>query len=210
MILVKRLLDNGASLTEVDSLAMEATPLHLAARYGHIKITKMFLEKGAEIGARTLDGWTPLHDAAYNDHTEIINILLDAHVDVDIRTAQEETPFILASMRGKVEAMRLLLQKGANLNARTDKKWTALHHALCGDVQESVDVILNEASTLTGGQAPDIEARTESGWVCHQPLHWPYYANDFADSFARSVIAWKSRYGGHARIIRCRSRFKRR
>ncbi len=40
------------------------TPLHYAARYSHLQVVKLLVERGADVNARAEDGITPLHFAA--------------------------------------------------------------------------------------------------------------------------------------------------
>ena len=57
---VQELLDEGAN---VDSrcLNTEKTALHSAAEFGHAKVVKLLLQRGADLGATDRDGKTPLH-----------------------------------------------------------------------------------------------------------------------------------------------------
>lgn len=47
------------------------TPLHVAAVYGHNKITKLLLEYGANIRPRDEENGTPLHLAAGEGNLEV-------------------------------------------------------------------------------------------------------------------------------------------
>jgi len=59
-----------------------ATPLHVAARYDHVRIALYLLRNGANKDAKDMDGWTPLHVATYYDNYGVMSILLDAGTDV--------------------------------------------------------------------------------------------------------------------------------
>lgn len=39
------------------------TPLHRASYSGHVDIVKLLIDRGANIRAKTIDGWQPLHSA---------------------------------------------------------------------------------------------------------------------------------------------------
>ena len=60
--LARRLLADGASLKARDRFG--ATPRSRAAKFGDVEIVDLFLEHGADIDARDLDGSTALYVAA--------------------------------------------------------------------------------------------------------------------------------------------------
>ena len=66
-----------------------ATPLHVAAWYGHPEIVKWLLGKGADVNAIAYNGFTPLH---LRRNPEVITLLLSKHPDLTIRDSSEETP----------------------------------------------------------------------------------------------------------------------
>lgn len=51
------------------------TPLQLAAKGGHLKISEVLLAKGAEVNAKGSDDKTPLILANRNDHKDIVKLL---------------------------------------------------------------------------------------------------------------------------------------
>ncbi|XP_010910014.1 phytochrome-interacting ankyrin-repeat protein 1 isoform X1 [Elaeis guineensis] len=79
---VRRLLDEGmdVNVTAWGPKAQGATPLHLAAQGGHLRVMDELLERGANIDARTKGacGWTPLHNAAKERNKEAIKFLIES------------------------------------------------------------------------------------------------------------------------------------
>jgi ankyrin len=59
---VELLIEKGAS---VNALTTDnATPLHLASKFGDLETVALLIEKGASVNALTTDNSTPLHCAS--------------------------------------------------------------------------------------------------------------------------------------------------
>ncbi|RHY80177.1 hypothetical protein DYB26_002688 [Aphanomyces astaci] len=78
VIKVKHLLSLGADVNLVDNSVTQWTPLHEAARSGHIPMTKLLLSAGASITATDAAGDTALHWACRGNHSTIVKVLLHA------------------------------------------------------------------------------------------------------------------------------------
>jgi ankyrin repeat protein len=123
------------------------TPLSYAARAGDLEMTRLLLERGANVELADGNGMTPLIDAIVNasifranreghsDHLRVAELLLDAGANVNAMDWYGETPLWAAvdlrdlelgpaekSTGVRDEALALierLLEAGANPNART-------------------------------------------------------------------------------------------
>lgn len=69
----------------------------------------MMIEKGADVHAMDLNGWTPLHAAAYHGQDEIAKILLTSGADVNARNKLQETPLHLAAKWPQDKIVEVLL-----------------------------------------------------------------------------------------------------
>lgn len=57
------------------------TPLHLAARFGHMRIATLLIGYGAEVDFPDSNGLTPLMKAAHEGHAEMATLLLENGAD---------------------------------------------------------------------------------------------------------------------------------
>jgi ankyrin repeat protein len=54
-----------------------------AAQNGQLANCRLLIEIGAQLEAKTSDGWTPLHLAAERGHVEIVRLLCNRGADVE-------------------------------------------------------------------------------------------------------------------------------
>ena len=73
---------------------MNVTPLHSAANK---EIAELLIAKGADVNAKSDDGWTSLHDATSIGHNEIVELLITKGADVNAKNNYGNTPLDLAS-----------------------------------------------------------------------------------------------------------------
>lgn len=106
------------------------TPLHWAAKNGHMDVARLLLAKKAEINAKTNIGWTPLHEAADGGQKDLVKFLLTNNANVNERTARGYTALHFAASKGYIDVAELLLDYGANVNARCNLGFTPLQTAM--------------------------------------------------------------------------------
>ena len=116
----------------------EVTPMHVAARIGHVDILSSLLEHGAELEGRASFNMTPLHVASCYRELEAGQWLLDHGADINARDRDDWTPLRWAVQRNNTDVVRLLLERGADVNVRDKDGTTASQHA---DKQEVVELL---------------------------------------------------------------------
>jgi ankyrin repeat protein len=116
------LLANKAEVNVSDK-NMGNTPLHLAAKGGHVKIIPMLLAAGANPNVENKRGRTPLSFAAQSGPLESVKLLLDAKADPN--GGKLDPPLLCAIQKQDLASAELLLKRGANPNVKGDTDWQA-------------------------------------------------------------------------------------
>lgn len=62
-----------------------ATPLHVAAAKGYIRVMSMLVQGGGELNTQDVDGWTPLHAASHWGQREACQLLCENMADMEVR-----------------------------------------------------------------------------------------------------------------------------
>ncbi|OBT62104.1 hypothetical protein VE03_09005 [Pseudogymnoascus sp. 23342-1-I1] len=137
-----------------------ATPLSLAAAYGHEEVVKLLLTtSGVDIDIKDTDGYTPLSMAATNGHGGMVKLLLaTASIDINSRNMYGETPLLMAAMNGHKGVVKLLLATaGVDINSRSiyGGETPLLMAALRGH-EEVVKLLLATASV-------DVDSKSNNG-----------------------------------------------
>ena len=147
----------------------EVTPMHAAAKAGHIDILTLLLEHGADMDGRGPYNRTPLHLASLYGKVEAGQCLLDHGADINSRDDGDWTPLYLAVRRGKVELVRMLLERGARTDGLHDKLFhgTVLHRGVREGNTQVLRLLLEHGAEVN---ARDKKGRTPSQLTGQQEI----------------------------------------
>lgn len=158
---VMELLSSGVSCNVSDADGL--TPLHYAARDGHMTLVRQLLLAKASCRAISYDAqYTPLHLAALYDQDDILRVLLMADTcDVNQPDAYGKTVAHYVALRGMVRVLPALMAAGADINMQDSCGWCPLHWACYENQRVAVEAL------LAAGARTDIKEND-----CWTPLHW--------------------------------------
>jgi ankyrin repeat protein len=104
----ERLLAAGAGLSTLSQNALRNTPLHAAVAGGHVDVSLLLIEAGADVNVPDAGGHTPFHIAAEGGYLPVARALLARGADAHAVDAEDRTPLARAVARGHTEIVDLI------------------------------------------------------------------------------------------------------
>lgn len=110
------LINSGAEINSSLGARVE-TPLHAASRESGKDMVLFLLDKGADIHATDVGGWTALHHAAAIGNREVVQLLTSRGLDVNQPDAKGIVPLLMAGRVMHEDTVLFLCDNGAHVNA---------------------------------------------------------------------------------------------
>jgi len=152
----KRLLASNPALVHSRD-GSSRTPLHVAARYGHVHVARWLLEQGAEVNAQAYNNFTALHLATA---PEMVKLLLDHDADIEAVTSYGDTVLQKAARYGThpkaphgQAVAKLLIAAGAYYDIRSA-------------------IFLNGSDRVRELLKKDAKLANARDQYAYTPLHW--------------------------------------
>ncbi|KAF2368451.1 Ankyrin repeat-containing domain [Trinorchestia longiramus] len=106
---LRQMRDNGESLLVRDH--QNATPLHIAAANGYMRVCEFLLSHNFPLELRDADDWTPLHAAACWGHPDVLELLVLHGANLHARNKHHETPYDISEDHELRERLMQLLSE---------------------------------------------------------------------------------------------------
>jgi hypothetical protein len=122
------------------------SPLYYSALLGLEYITRLLLDKGADVNAQDGLYGNALQAASNNGNEAVVRLLLDKGADVNAQGGDYGNALQAASLNGHEAVVRLLLDKGADVNAQDGLYGNALRAASLNGHEAVVRLLLEKGA----------------------------------------------------------------
>jgi ankyrin repeat protein len=160
------------------------TPLHIAAVKGYIDISKLLIEKGADLEAKNMYGNTPLLDASRIGSANMIKFLIESGADINALDNYGTSIIARVTRRGLKEIVNLLIEKDVEIPVAEENRKELLINSLANGLVKlflTLNVkgvnlnIKNDNggsllhSAVSGGNEEIIKLLIEKGFEVNEP-----------------------------------------
>ncbi|KAK5650871.1 hypothetical protein RI129_001900 [Pyrocoelia pectoralis] len=126
-------LDLVQILVEGNAIINCDTALHLSIKRGYYNITRLLLERGANINSKDQDGNTPTHKAVLFNYPNILKMLIQRKADINIPNDAGEFPLLTAVTNEYLDLVQILVEGNAIINCCNDTNKNPLAVAIRQD-----------------------------------------------------------------------------
>ncbi|VDM41616.1 unnamed protein product [Toxocara canis] len=134
----------------------QSTPLHFAAGYNRIQVTRCLLERGADVKALDTGWLIPLHNACAYGHLAVAELLVEYGSDVNAADRWKYTPLHEAALKGRFKICKLLILNGADPQRKGRDGKTPVDVVKEG-AEDVADLLRGEVAILKAAKKGDVE-----------------------------------------------------
>jgi ankyrin repeat protein len=116
---------------------------------------KFLVEKGADVNAPDLQGWTPLQNAARQRKDQMIKTLIELGADPNRPAADGMTPLVAAAMRDHVPSIKTLVEKGADIEQPGPAGYRPLALAIAESKYEAAKTLMEAGANVSEASGSD-------------------------------------------------------
>ena len=152
---------------------LKETPLHVACQHNQVPIVRYLLEKGGNIAAKQLNGYTPIHIACEKGYFEMVVKLTESLLAsgdrqvLEMKQNDEWTGLQLAARSGHVNIFVYLIKNNlADVTAADSNGKTALHFACSNGSNDIVQLLVQHQQDYPNKDNASYitEAAQYNGW----------------------------------------------
>mmetsp|Transcript_39357 Transcript_39357/g.92786 ORF Transcript_39357/g.92786 Transcript_39357/m.92786 type:complete len:554 (+) Transcript_39357:198-1859(+) len=147
------------------------TPLHTAARHGHLPVVSALIVARANVNAQARLSRTPLHTAARRGHAPVVKALIQAQANVNAMTKLGATPLSEAIRYRHAGVVQTLIAGGAGVNGLLRSSFEWLHYVSFASFAAAGACFVVESACPPAGLAATAVGLSTmvGGWVLGGP-----------------------------------------
>jgi uncharacterized protein len=139
-LLVPKMIAQGA---EVNAPGPAGSPLHEAAENGNLAMTKLLIEKGAQVNRVNDLGESPVYLALENAHPDLAAFLAESGADLNLADKLGNTPLHALAAANRAGLIAKACGLGANPNGQNLLGETPLHIAAAHSLEQVASVLID-------------------------------------------------------------------
>ncbi|XP_054286239.1 protein phosphatase 1 regulatory subunit 16A-like isoform X2 [Macrosteles quadrilineatus] len=151
-----------------------ATPLHIAAANGYLRVVEFLLDQHVSTDVKDNDDWQPVHAAACWGHLEVVELLVHNGADLNARTKHDETPADICEdpeLRERITELRTEQESKRQQEARRRVKRTQSNNTRTQSVRRTS--IRDKTLTSKKDAVEEARLRRQAQEVFKQPVDMP-------------------------------------
>jgi ankyrin repeat protein len=182
-----------------------ATPLYFTALSGLSTITRLLLDKSADVNAQGGVYGNALQAASYGGHEQVVEMLLNRGADVGTQGGDYGNALQAASYGGHEQVVEMLLNRGADVNTQGGYYGNALPAASYGGRKQVVEMLLSRGADVhaQGGiYGNALQAASLEGHEQVVEMLLSRGANVHAQGVVYGNALQAASHGGHKQVVK--------